>query len=283
MRYFDLDFPPEEKYPIPINPVIFYEKPLGLDIIPVIFIKKRLFERISADSISLLAQKVYRLVSNICLSIYQTPSSTQFDCDWTEKTRKKYFLFLQAYRSVCHSGLSCTVRLHQVKYPAMVGIPPVDYGVLMFYNMGEIDAGPNSSVYEKSIAEKYSPAIKTYPLDMDLALPIFTWALQLREGRVVQLLNKMSFAHFENDSNFNRISTSRYEVRHFCFLGGYYFREGDSVKIEHVREDDLINICDQVNQYTNHKIRNLIFYDLDRRNLSLYEKDIFEKLRSRTD
>ena len=281
IRYFDLDFPPEGKVPIPLIPVIFNEKPVNLGVIPVIFIKKRLFDRISIDSIPNLANKVFGLISEINRSIQQNPPGVQFDCDWSEKTKNKYFLFLRAYRALAKSGISCTIRLHQVKYAGIMGIPPVDYGVLMFYNMGEIDAGSGNSVYEKSIAEKYSPSIKTYPLTLDLALPIFTWSLQLRDGRVIQLLNKMSFAHFENDSNFNRVTATRYSVRNSCFLGGYYFRVGDSVKIEHVSEEDLMDISGQVNQYTNQKIRNLIFYDLDQRNLSLYEKNIIPEIRSR--
>lgn len=283
IRYFDLDFKPEDQEPVPIIPVIFNQKPAEFAIIPVVFIKKRVFERISKDSIPILAKKVFRLVTAINASIHMPNRGTQFDCDWTERTRGKYFSFLHAYRSLAQSPISCTIRLHQVKYPLVMGIPPVDYGSLMFYNMGEIDAGANNSVYEKAVAEKYSPSIQNYPLTMDLALPIFTWSLQIRQGKVIQLLNKMSFAHFENDSNFNKLSPTRYAARHACFHGGYYFQEGDSVKIEHVDEENLLDILDQTKRFSNHKIRGLIFYDLDIRNISLYEKGIFEKLHNRAD
>ncbi len=72
----------------------------------------------------------------------------QIDCDWTTKTAPKYFYFLQQIREKLDAHedggtfaslamLSATIRLHQVKYPEKSGMPPVDKGVLMFYNMGE--------------------------------------------------------------------------------------------------------------------------------------------------
>jgi hypothetical protein len=281
VRYFDVDFVPDDSIAKPVSPVVFESSLIDLNIIPVIFIKKRVFERIREDSINSLANSIFRLVSSISHSIKKAPDGIQFDCDWTEKTKEKYFLFLRSYRSLTKSGISCTIRLHQVKYPAMAGIPPVDYGVLMFYNMGDINTGAGNSVYQKEVAEKYSPSIKSYPLALDLALPIFSWALQLREGRVIQLLNKMSFPQFENDSNFIRVSLNRYSVKSACFRGGYYFRENDSVKVERVSKENLFDIVTQVNANSNHKIRNLVFYDLDQRNIALYDKNIFREIRSR--
>ncbi len=189
----------------PVSPIIFDGSSINYNIIPVVFIKKRVFERIREDNIESLAKSIYSLVSTVNHSIKKVPNRIQFDCDWTEKTRDKYFLFLRLYRSLSQSGISCTVRLHQVKYPGIAGIPPVDYAVLMFYNMGEINAGTGNSVYDKEIAKKYSPSIKSYPLELDLALPIFSWGLQLRAGRVIQLLNKMRFLQFETDSNFTKV------------------------------------------------------------------------------
>ncbi len=276
-RYFDLDFPPEDSLPGPVSPIIFKNTP-GIRIIPVVYIKKRVFERVSDDSIRSLAKAVYKLVSAISGSINQQAEGIQFDCDWTETTRDRYFLFLREYKSLSNGTVSCTVRLHQVKYPKVAGIPPVDYGVLMFYNMGEISAGEINSVYDRKTSEKYSPSLKTYPLPLDLALPIFSWALQLRNGHVIQLLNKMSFHHFENDSNFRKERNDRFMVVHSGFHGGYYFREADSVKVEKISKEDLFQIVDEVNTYSNREIRNLIFYDLDQKNIALYDENIYQEL-----
>ncbi|HEY1199568.1 MAG TPA: hypothetical protein VGE79_01240, partial [Niastella sp.] len=56
-----------------------------------------------------------------------------------------------------------------------------------------------------------------------------------------------------------------------------YFKENDQIKQEHVPATDLLDITNQINKYTNHKIGKLIFYDLDSTNLVQYDKDVFEK------
>ena len=128
-----------------------------------------------------------------------------------------------------------------------------------------------------------SPFLQSYPLALDVALPIFCWGQQISEGKVVKLLNKMTFLHFENDSNFIVIKKNWYRVKHSCFHAGYYFKEMDLVKIEYVTGDELLDIMTQINKFTNHHIRNLIFYDLDKVNLDLYDKEIFSKINAHTD
>ena len=283
VRYFDIDFSPADPRPRPIGVIQFDSLPGTIKITPVVYIKNRVFEKLNIDSLFLFAKNVFGLVRSINQLKNISCSEMQFDCDWTEKTRDKYFSFLRLYKKMDGGIISSTIRLHQVKSSDRMGIPPVDYGVLMFYNMGNIDAGLNNSVYDKSISEKYSPSVKKYPLALDLALPVFTWALQMRAGKVIRLLNKMSFTHFENDSNFTRLNENRYLVRRPGFLGGYYFRDQDSVKVEHVSKEDILSIADQVNHFSNGRIRNLIFYDLDRRNLTLYEKNIFKEISDYTD
>jgi hypothetical protein len=281
IRYFDVDIAPADSVPKVIAPIIFDTSSITDSIIPVIYIKNRVMERLGDTGTTMLAQKVYKLVAHIDHSINITSKEIQFDCDWTETTKKAYFLFLQQYKTLSKQIISATIRLHQIKYVNRTGIPPVDRGVLMYYNMGDIDAGPANSIYDKPIAAKYNPFIKSYPLTLDIALPIFAWGLQLREGKVVKLLNKMNFLHFENDSNFTRTSKNRYAVKHACFHGGYYFKENDAVKTEHVPEEDLLDIIKQVNRYSNHRISNLIFYDLDKENLLLYDKNVFQKILDR--
>ena len=282
-RYFDIDFLPADTAPHSVSPISWDTAPLPAQIIPVVYIKNRVFERLDSSGISRLSGNVAQLVTGISKAKKIITREIQFDCDWTETTRKEYFLFLSAYRSLSKQIITATIRLHQVKYPAKTGIPPVDKGVLMFYNMGEIDAGKGNSIYDKNIAARYTPAIKTYPLPLDIALPIFAWGLQVRDGKVVKLLNKLNFLHFENDVNFTPLGQGRYRVKQACFHGGYYFKENDQVKTEHVTEAALREMVDGVNKNSNHRIGNIIFYDLDKENLALYEKNSFRKILDHTD
>jgi len=278
VRYFDVDFKPEDDQPSPVSPVQLDTAVQACRVIPVIFIKNRTFERLQVADIPALAQHVFALVAQINQSQRIATTEIQFDCDWTERTRDKFFQFIQQYRTITPQTISATIRLHQVKYKERTGVPPVDYGVLMYYNMGAISGDNTNSIYERSIANRYNASIKTYPLPMDVALPVFSWAQTVRNGKVVDLLNKTNATQFENDSNFTRINKTRFMAKHACFKGGYYFKEKDEIKLEQVQAEDLLDITTQINQNTNHRIGKLIFYDLDSTNLVQYEKDIFKKV-----
>lgn len=283
VRYCDVDLQPGEANPKPVAAITFHTTVQSFNIIPVVFIKNRTFIKTDSIAVTALADSVFKLVSQINNSQHLNPSEIQFDCDWTETTKQHYFLFINHYRAISKQRISCTIRLHQVKYPATTGIPPVDRGVLMYYNMGSINAGPQRSIYERSIAAKYNSFISAYPLPLDVALPIFSWGLKIRNGRVTELLNKIYFRHFENDSNFRYVNRNWFTAVHPCFKAGYYFAQGDAVKIEQVSASDLLEMAEDINRNSNKNINNIIFYDLDSANLVQYEKNIYKKVVDRFD
>lgn len=278
IRYCDVDRPTGTARATPVSPVTFQSSPQGYNVIPVIFIKNRTFIDADSATVTALADSVFKFVTQINNTQNLSPKEIQFDCDWTETTRNNYFLFIQHYRAVSKQSISATIRLHQVKYPATTGIPPVDRGVLMYYNMGSINAGLQRSIYESSIAAKYNSFIESYPLPLDVALPIFSWGLKIRNGRVVELLNKICFRHFENDSNFRHVNGNWFTTLNPCFKAGYYFAKGDAVKIENVKADELLEMADEINRHSNNNINSIIFYDLDSANLVQYEKNLYKKL-----
>jgi|GEM_PF-110049 len=116
----------------------------------------------------------------------------QFDCDWTEGTRAAFFSFLKKVRPLLPPGtrLSATIRLHQYKFPDRTGVPPVDRGLLMLYNTGDIhDPEEPNSIFQPAAAEKYLlGAPPAYPLPLDVALPAFSWALIYRDGELWKIV-----------------------------------------------------------------------------------------------
>ena len=278
VRYFDIDMDAGDAQPKPVAPISFDTTKLFFSITPVIYIKNRVFEKLDSSGVSKLCNNVFKMVKAIDQSIHKNPGEIQFDCDWTVGTMEKYFLFLRQYKIISKQIISTTIRLHQVKYPKITGIPPVDSGVLMYYNMGTIGTGANSSIYEKSIADKYNSFIKKYPLKLKAALPIFAWGQLISEGKVLKLLNGMNYTDFVSDTNFVLIYKNRFTVKHPNFHGGYYFKQNDEVKIEQVPEEDLMEMIDQLNREAWGHINQIIFYDLDESNLELYDKNIFKKM-----
>ena len=278
VRYFDIDMPPGDAQPKPVAPISFDTTRIFFEVTPVIYIKNRGFLTLDSTTIPGLCNQVFKMVTAINKSIHKSPDEIQFDCDWTVTTKEKYFLFLNRYKEISNQIVSATIRLHQIKYPEITGIPPVDTAVLMYYNMGKIGAGDASSIYEKSIANQYNSFIKKYPLKLKAALPIFAWGQLISDDRVFKLLNGMNYSDFINDSNFVLIYKNRFKVIHGNFHGGYYFKQNDEVKIEQVSEKDLMEMIDQLNEESSGHINQLIFFDLDETNLELYDKNIFKKM-----
>jgi hypothetical protein len=73
------------------------------------------------------------------------------------------------------------------QYRERTGVPPVDRGMLMFYNMGKLSAEPGArSIYDADAAERYLARVGEYPLPLDLALPIWSWTVQVRDGAIAR-------------------------------------------------------------------------------------------------
>lgn len=278
VRYFDIERSPQDSLIKPVSVVTFDSVATDLPLVPVVYIKNNVFERIDSPQIADLSQKVRTLVAEINHYRHIEPTEIQFDCDWTDKTQNAFFYFLQQYKTLSpQTILSATIRLHQVKYKQRTGVPPADYGVLMFYNMGQIspDSSQNS-IYEKETAARYIARLPEYPLKLSIALPIFSWGIQVREQKVVELVNKTYLSDFETDTHFVKILPNRFKAKYTLFKGGYYIKTNDEIKIEHITPKNLLEMVEQLRPKLADRLPiNLIFYDLDSLNLIHYEPSIF--------
>jgi hypothetical protein len=83
--------------------------------------------------------------------------------------------------------------------------------MLMFYNFGRIQAdNPKSSIFNSDDASRYSSFISSYPLKLDVVLPVFSWSVQSREGRVLGLLEKIGSNDADAFDGFQKLSPNRY-------------------------------------------------------------------------
>ncbi len=276
LKYFDVV--KEEGQVKPVSVIQFKQAP-SLSIIPVVFIKNNVFVDSDKRATDTLATHISQLLQQINLKHHISVNQIQFDCDWTEATQELYFYFLKQFaKANTKTTLSATIRLHQVKYKFKTGIPPVNNGVLMCYNMGKIASDTLNSIYDRELANKYLSHLKNYPLPLKIALPIFTWGIQSRHGKVINVLNKMSAHHFLNDSNFTKQTNAIFKVKNYCFKRGYYFSKDDIVKIESVSNEQLLNITEDIHTHFENKLNEVIFYDLDTINLNQYDKSIFKEI-----
>jgi hypothetical protein len=239
--------------------------------IPVVYIENKVFE-IPDDS---LASKVYEVISRISMQQKFCANELQIDCDWTETTKEAYFLFLKKIKEVSNWKITATIRLHQVKFYKRTGIPPVDKGVLMYYNMGKITGDNRNSILDNQIGEQYLDNFSTYPLALDIALPCYHWWIQLRDGIPIELLTNLKQEPSDKIEVFEAINEGLYKVRKSGFYAGYYLKEGDLLKLEESEEDELIRAAKTFKKRIHQPFEEVIFFELDSTHISSFDASLF--------
>lgn len=276
IRYFDVGLHPQTQQVIPITPIHFQEIELDFDIVPVIFIQNKVMLK-SDINLEELAKKTVHLVEEINAKNKISCGQLQIDCDWTLSSKDNYLKFIELFKKISHKKLSATIRLHQVKYFKKTKIPNVDSGVLMYYNMGTIAADSLNSVYDRKMAKKYLKSLKKYPLHLDFALPIYSWAVHIRNQKVIGLRSKLNVSALKEDKNFEQTGIF-FKVRNSNYKNGIFYVENDLLKIEAVSSEDLKEIAEDLNDNSPQKPNEIIFYDLDEFNIKNYEKNIFKEV-----
>jgi hypothetical protein len=157
VRFFDINLNASNEA-VPVAKIIFNSAvPANVEIVPVIFITNNTLKQISPDKILALATDMVDLAGKIATANNINYKEIQFDCDWSLQTKEKFFNLLRyAKNRMTNQKISCTIRLHQVKYYRKTGLPPVDRGMLMFYNMGEIADTASNSIFNEADAAKYT-------------------------------------------------------------------------------------------------------------------------------
>lgn len=272
VRFFDVDTPQEGGQPKPLGVTDSLELlPPGLSVIPVVYMTNRTFLRLGADTEAVsLAHKVLIKVN----SMHMNYPELQIDCDWSEKSKARYFLFLETIKNQLPSTarLTATIRLHQVKYPLKTGVPPVDGGMLMFYNMGNLhlSEGPNS-IFDMRTARAYTPYISSYTLHLDAALPIFRWYVHYRNGKIKGLVSKKQLPELKDTSYFYAAAPTQYVLKKDGIVQGVAYETGDVLKQEALSDEQLLEAAELLQKSLYREGRKIVLYDLDDINIQYYE------------
>jgi hypothetical protein len=285
-----------------------YEK---YQVIPTIFITNSTFKNIQDNQLNDLANRVYKkimshfsqmgqmaVVSNsyssesenqpyterskdfkelvvkdsLAKKYYNQVKEIQFDCDWTESTRDKYFTFLKYIQQKLNDKIvSSTIRLYQYKYPEKAGIPPVKKGMLMCYNVGDVRQanGPNS-IFDKKEVLKYFTRKEAYPLPLDYAFPIFGWGAVYRNNQLIKLLPVESFYINEN----YQIISTPHEVTKYKILDDtqlysedFTLLKNDVVKIESVNYQEVVSVAKKVSSLNTNPTPHIVLFDFEIENV----------------
>ncbi|PSL22431.1 hypothetical protein [Chitinophaga ginsengisoli] len=312
LHYFDVDWSENLSMPVPEAEFNIYsdiDKLLkDCNYTPVVFITNRTFEHMPDSSCEWLAKRVAAkinafsdkieayIIYSKTLHIYsRLPSPTylqrdsiqkvitaarkgfiteiQIDCDWTANTRDKYFHFLKALRlHYPDKVLSATIRLYPYKYPKKMGVPPVDRGMLMCYNLGNIkDANTNNSVFDLKTLQQYFNG-PSYPLQLDIAFPVFGWYAWFRGNEFKGIVHDEP-SLMDDTITFTRLDTHRYRVMTDTVQGNYYYRSGDILRREYPDSNMLSKAIELVKEKVPNYHR-IAFYHWNQSSIETYEKVI---------
>ncbi|MDN3673654.1 hypothetical protein QWY99_11365 [Flavobacterium branchiarum] len=277
VRFFDVDWNPYTQEPLPvatINQLDLNES--NLEITPSVFITNNVILKASKQQLDSLAKRIqkriyeiglrynddkaYKRASNIVYSPKRDSkkslnfdsikaielaklkpdfSEILIDCDWTEKSKENYFYLLeQLKKDLKNCQLSATIRLWQYKYSEKAGVPPVDSGLLMCYNL----SSPNDYETKNSIGtsdelERYITH-SDYELDLDIALPLYSWSVVFRGNQFKGIVS--DYQEFIKDSTrFKKIAANKYVLQDDVLVGQTYLRNGDEIRIEKISDEEI--------------------------------------------
>lgn len=277
IRYFDIDLNSVSQKPFPRTPIRFEEKTSGYEIVPVVYIKNRVMLNKNLDVWD-LALKTNNFINQINTKNNIAIQEIQIDCDWSLESKNNYMRFIEAIKKVSNKKLSATLRLHQIKYFKVTKIPNVDRGILMYYNMGKIAVDSLNSIYDRNIANRYLASMGNYPLALDIALPVYSWGIHIRDGKIVGLRNKIDIDKLKNNNSFVLTKKNWFTVVNSNFDSGVFYKKNDQIKIEAISKNDLLEMAGDLRGKTNQTPKEIIFYDLDEFNFKNYEEGFFKEI-----
>lgn len=297
IHYFDVDWSEARGMPVPKGTRYYFSNVVPLvkgSYCPVVFITNRTFDIMPDDSCEWLAGKVSDKIKAMTAQFEESAAGVayrngmnwleekpkiiarrealhkeiQIDCDWTPGTKDKYFHFLKAFKALNkEKELSATIRLYPYKYYQKMGVPPVDRGMLMCYNMDRVDKlSTANSIFDKKVLNSYLVGTH-YSLPLDVAFPIFGWYAWFSGDKFKGIVH-------DGDELINAgIINAKGLITTDTTLGGRFFREGDLVRREYPDSATLKSAIDlamrKVPDY-----RHVTFYHWDATSIAAYENII---------
>lgn len=237
---------------------------------------------------NLYAEKIYKRINAMCRQNGITFSEIQLDCDWTKGTRKPFFTLCEEMKSCMDSTqtLSSTIRLHQLTQTP----PPVDKGVLMVYNTGNLmEMTTDNSIFSRQDIEPYlrDNRLANYKLPLDVAYPTYGWSVVYHPaGEKYTFDRLMRRTDFSNYTGLRQINENTYEATEMVdfspgseWWDGVY--QGYRIRIERPGASEILEVKAMIDQQLNSKPHINILYHLDESQFKHYSDNEIDKIYSR--
>lgn len=267
----------------PTSTLVFNDTiPENIEIVPVVFIEPSALNG-TASTDSLADRIISRVDRILTLNGYPRPSEVQIDFDWTLRNRAQYYDILQRANEVLHSEgrrLSTTIRLHQLSQP----VPPVDYGVLMVYNVGRItNPDETNSILSRETVRPYLKALHKYTLPLATALPVYSWDIVFSDNRFKAIAHSLTLS---DTTEFHPVGDNWFRTMRYGPLamagsrdgsGGRLF-PGDMVRHEFVTPATISAVRDDIRHAAPYATKRIILYHLDEKSLNQYDTQFLQTI-----
>lgn len=264
VKAFDVDWDEHEKRALPLSELTLNNSWFPpLEFIPTVFITNRTMINLSAEKIEALGDQIMRKI-RLKWKVFNwaSPKEIQLDCDWSSQSRRNYFHLIDHLRKRHNLQVTTTVRLHQFKYPLDTGVPPANQGILMVYNMGDLnDPNEKNSILNLKTAAQYLNNVPKYPLKLQVALPLFSWGVLKRRGKVIALIPQIK--EKARSVYFRSLSETDFVITKSHYFGELYLYEGDQLRQERVNIKELKETVRLIRRNLDYDSLELCFYHLD--------------------
>lgn len=248
IRYFDV-VPSDDGAPQP-NATLRFKTglPEGVEPVPTVYVVN---ECMAGDTAGLARRIFDRVMQMSETNDVKGVSEIQIDCDWTRRTRDRYFSFLRTFGSLAGQkgvSVSATIRLHQLAESP----PPVSRGVLMMYNTGDFtDLACEKPILDMHDAAPYLRHLDDYDLELAAAYPIYAWRILFRGGRYVGIMHRDDYLPV---------------------------LPGDSIVIRAPTLSDVTEAARAVAKRRADAARNVILFDISGSNINRFKPEDYEKI-----
>lgn len=268
IKFFDVDWDNLNNTPVPIAKLAGtgYRLKENIQVIPAIFITNECIKKIDPEQIQDLTARIYKLTNEIIsVNSFKSIAEIQIDCDWTASTKEKYFQLLQSIKKLWGNTaipVSATIRLHQIKFLSKTGVPPVDKGLLMCYNLGNLkNPATKNSIIETEELKKYVGNLATYPLPLDVGLPLFNWKVLFRNNIYGGLIENLPDEVLSN--SFVLKKENRFTLLKDTLLAGYDLKKGDVLRDEQSDYNEILSAAGEISKRLKNTRTRVALYHLD--------------------
>ena len=151
----------------------------------------------------------------------------------------------------------------------------------MFYNMGKLNnINTGNSIFDANTASGYIEKIKDYPLQLDAAIPIFTWGVHFRDKYIAGLMNNASKAIIDSIPEMRKIKENYYSADTSFFYHGDYFMKGDVIRVEEISPDISLKAANLLSPHLKSVNFTVTLFHFDKSNTARYAPQDFENIYS---